>query len=880
MQQNFTQKTLEGLQDALWIAKQYRHTELMPEHILFAFIQQEQGLVPTILQKLTAHFGVLRVDLGKLLDKLPKADYAAEPVVGKHVQELFTSAEKIAKDMEDQYITGEHLLVAMMQRPEIAWLFTTQHITKQKIQETILTMRQGKKVTSDNHEETFDALTKYGKDITSLAEQGKLDPVIGRETEIRRTIQILSRRTKNNPVLVGDAGVGKTALIEWLAQLIVKGDVPDNLKDKRLIELDMGALMAWSKYRGDFEERLKAVLQELEWANWRIIIFVDELHTIVGAGKAEGSMDMGNMIKPALARGTVKVIGATTLNEYRAHIEKDPALERRFQPVMVDEPTREDTLAILRWIKERYATHHGVRISDDALVAAVDLSTKYIADRRLPDKAIDLIDEAAAVVKMSISTMPEPMVKLARQISQLAIEKQALTAEKSKKNAKSSEREKRLMSIDQELANAKESFTVQQIRRETDTAAVMHTKQLKENIQKLSHEADIAEKQTDYTKAADIRYNQLPKLEKELADAERHLEEQGDTGINDTVTDEHIASIVSRWTWIPVTKLIASEKEKLVHLEEDLRKRVVGQEKATDLVARSIKRAKAWLKDPHRPIGSFLFLGPTWVGKTELAKTLAEFLFNDEKALVRFDMSEYMEQHAVSKLIGSPPGYVGYEQGGQLTEIVRRKPYSVLLFDEVEKAHPDVFNLLLQLLDDGRLTDSKGRTVHFENTIVILTSNIGSQKIMEHLSVIASATKQSSEIATSPSAPRNDESVLESELLQDLHHFFRPEFLNRLDEIVIFNPITEEMIQQILEIQLANYQRLLKDEHAITMQVTPEAKAFLVKKWRDPAFGARPLKRALQRYLLDEIAMALLDEKIHEWEQITVDVDKEKIVIK
>ncbi len=797
--------------------------------------------------------------MGKLMEKLPRAEHKTEVTLSKELQQVLNRAEQLAKDHEDTYITGEHIFMASLEIPEIKKLFSEQFISDDILYKYLLTPKTKQTAVSEQYEDTFDALNKYGKDITKLAEEGKIDPVIWRETEIRRAIQILSRRTKNNPVLVGDPGVGKTALIEWLAQLIVKGDVPDSLKNKRIIELDMGALMAWSKYRGDFEERLKAVINELRDAEWRVILFIDELHMIVGAWKAEGSMDMGNMIKPELARGSIKVIGATTLSEYRQYIEKDPALERRFQPVMVDEPTRTDALAILRWIKERYATHHGVRISDDAIIAAVDLSTKYIADRKLPDKAIDLIDEAAASVKMNISTMPESMVKLDREIRQLEIEKQALVSEKLKKN------DKRIIEIDKHLADANESFTAQNTQRESDRAFVLRVKELKETIQQLTHDADVAENQTDYTKAADIRYNQIPRLEKELTDAENRLNQDDHIGINDTVTEDDIAKIISKRTGIPVTKLIASEKDKLTNLEWHLSKRVVWQEKATELVARAIRRAKAGLKDPHRPIGSFLFLGPTGVGKTELAKTLAEFLFNDEKALIRFDMSEYMEQHAVSKLIGSPPGYVGYEQWGQLTEIVRRKPYSVLLFDEVEKAHPDVFNLLLQLLDDGRLTDSKGRTVHFENTIVILTSNIGSQKIMEHL-------------ATSPSAPRNDD--LESELMSDLQRFFRPEFLNRLDEIVIFNPISEAMLDQIIDIQIAHYQKLLKDEHDITVTLTPETKSFLARKWRDPAFGARPLKRAMQRYFLDEIAMAMLDGKIDDGQTIVVDVEGDKLIIK
>ena len=847
----FTQKTLEALHDAQKLAKQYMHTEITPEHILLSLIDQEGWLLLWILQKVQADIDLLKHNLHTLLQKLPTSHTAGEAMIWRQAQTVLEEAGKIAHTLQDSYITAEHLLLALCSYKEIQTLLSAQHITTKDIQQAIKEIRNGKQVTSEHHEDTFESLKKYGKDITTLAEQGKIDPIIWREREIRRTMQILSRRTKNNPVLVGDPWVGKTALIEWLAQLIVKWTVPDNLKDKRLIELDMGSLMAWSKYRGDFEERLKAILKELEDAEWRIILFVDELHMIVWAGKAEWSLDMWNMIKPALARWTIKIIWATTLNEYRQYIEKDPALERRFQPVMIDEPTREDALAILRWIKERYATHHGVRINDAAIVAAVDLSTKYIADRRLPDKAIDLIDEAAASVKMNISTMPESLITTERKIRQLEIEKQALMTETSKKN------EQRLVDIDKALADEKETFSAQQTKRETDRSLVMRTKELKEEIQQLTHEADIAEKQTDYTKAADIRYNQIPQREKELQAAEQHLQEAIESGnlwLNDTVTEEHIATIVSRRTWIPINKLIWSEKEKLIHLEKHLATRVVWQEKATHLVATAIRRAKAWLKDPHRPIWSFLFLWPTWVGKTELAKALAEFLFNDEKALIRFDMSEYMEQHASAKLIWSPPWYVGYEQGGQLTEIVRRKPYSVILFDEVEKAHPDVFNLLLQLLDDGRLTDSKWRTVHFENTIVILTSNIWSQKIIDQLE---------------GNRPWVDQ-ALEQTLMRDLQQFFRPEFLNRLDDIVIFNPINNDMLRKIVDIHIAHYQDMLAKEHHICIELTPEAKEFLAKKWRDPVFGARPLKRALQRYLLDELALALLDGKIQEGQTLLI----------
>ncbi len=705
------------------------------------------------------------------------------------------------------------------------------------------------------------ALEVFGRDLTQSARDGNMDPIIGRESEIRRTMQILSRRTKNNPVLVGDPWVGKTAIVEWLAQLIIKGEVPDMLRDKQLIELDMGALMAWAKYRGEFEERLKAVLHELEEADGWVILFIDELHTIVWAGKADGAMDMGNMLKPALARWKVRVIGATTLNEYRQYIEKDAALERRFQPVMVDEPTKEDAVAILRWIKDRYESHHGVRITDDAVVAAVDLWIKYIADRRLPDKAIDLIDEAAASVKMWVTSMPEQLAKIEKNMRTLEIEKWALKLEKWTKD------KERIKEIDMQLQDLHDQFTKGKQAWEHDKTLLVKAKQIKEDIMKLTHEADIAEKATDYGKVAEIRHGTIPSLEKELIALEKTLEEAQQAWtvtVKDRVEAEDIAAIISRWTWIPIQKLIASEKEKLLQLEEYLGNIVKWQDQAIWVVSHAIRRAKAWLKDPSRPIGSFLFLWPTWVGKTELAKALATFLFNNEKALIRLDMSEYMEQHAVSKLIGSPPWYIGYEEWGQLTEQVRRKPYSVLLFDEVEKAHPDVFNMLLQMLDDGHLTDSKWRTVNFKNTIIILTSNLGAHKIMEELQGV----KDESLLAEKRVA-------LEKNILHDLQGHFRPEFLNRLDDIIVFNPIGDRILQQIVQLQLQRLAELLEQEKEITLSVSDDAAAFLGRVWLDPVFGARPLKRTIQRYLLDKISSIILEWHITSSDSIFVWYNKE-----
>ena len=878
----YTTKASEVVQVAHDMALNRKNSNMDTYHLLLAMLEQQDGYVPMILKKLEVDVNKLKMDLQNKIASLSSVSGNYQIGLSYQLNSVFQKAEQIMKEMNDQYLTTEHLLLAMLkENTDVAKEFLLPvNVSYDKVMLTIKSYRQDPVQTQDP-EATLEVLSKYGRDLTSLAEEGKLDPVIGREEEARRVIQILSRRTKNNPVLVWDAWVGKTAIVEWLALKIVKGQVPDNLLDKRIIELDMWALMAWTKYRGEFEERLNAIMKELEKSEGKIILFIDEIHTVVWAGKTEGSMDMGNMLKPALARWTLRVIGATTINEYRQNIEKDPALERRFQPVYVDEPSKEDAIAILRWIKQAYETHHWVRITDAAIVAAVELSMKYIADRKLPDKAIDLMDEAAASVKMWISSMPEELVKMERQIRTLEIEKESLKLETKSTSDKTlkDKLEKRLKEIEKELADLSEQYNTLKAEWEQERQLVIDSKLIKEEIKKLEHEAEIAEKQTDYNKVAEIRYGKIPELQKKLKEVEEKIEKakkEWRLVIKDVVEAEDIANVISRWTGIPVTKLVQSEREKLAHLEDYLKKRVVWQDHAIKSVADAIRRSRAWLQDPNKPIGSFLFLGPTGVGKTELAKALAEFLFDNEKALTRFDMSEYMEKHSVSKLIGAPAGYIGYEEGGQLTEAVRRRPYSVVLFDEVEKAHPDVFNILLQILDDGRLTDSKGRTVNFKNTIIILTSNLWANEIMDKMQ-----EKIKDGDFTSKEADEIRES-LEKSLMDNLQQFFRPEFLNRLDDIIVFNPLSDKVLRKIVDIQISKYAKMLEEEKSIKIILTDKAKDFIAKVGWDPIFGARPLKRAIQKYLLNELALEIIAGKVPE--ESTVKVDKsdkeEKLVFK
>ena len=863
----YTTKAAEAVQQAHDLALSKKNNVIDTPHLFFAMLNQDDGYVPLIIKKLWLDVNSIKQKVEDKINSLPQVSWQYQLWLSYELNSVLTKAEEIMKKMQDSYLTTEHLFLAILEnKTEIATsILIPMWISADKVKNTIQDIRKWEKVTSQDPEATLDSLNKFGRNLTKLAEEWKLDPVIWRDEEIRRTIQILSRRTKNNPVLVWDPWVGKTAIVEWLAQMIVKQEVPDMLKDKQIIELDMWSLMAWSKYRWEFEERLKAVLKELEKAEWQIILFIDEVHTIVGAGKAEWSMDMGNMIKPALARWTIRVIGATTLWEYRKYIEKDPALERRFQPVYVEEPTKEDAIAILRWIKDAYETHHGIKISDAAIIAAVELSIKYISDRKLPDKAIDLMDEAAASVKMWLTSMPEKLLKLDKQIRNLEIEKQSIKMEWWEKS------KKRLQEIEKQLQELKEQFNTLKAEWEEWRKFILQEKEIKEKIAKLNHEAEIAEKQADFNKVAEIRYAQIPQLQKQLQQIETKIQEAKKSWkivIKDVVEPEDIATIVSKWTWIPVSKLVESEREKLANLEKYLKANVVWQDHAISAVANAIRRARAWLKDPSRPIGSFLFLGPTWVWKTELTKTLAKFLFDDEKAMVRIDMSEYMEKHSVARLIGAPPGYVGYEEGWQLTEAVRRRPFSVILFDEIEKAHPEVFNILLQILDDGRITDSKWKTVDFKNTIIVLTSNIWANEIMEKMKNIPNQDFNSEKA-------RQIREELEKDLLNKLQQFFRPEFLNRLDDIIVFNPLTDTIIRQIVDIQLRRYILLLQSDKNIILQVEESVKSYLAKIWWDPVFGARPLKRAIQKHLLDPLSLEIISGKIKEDDTVTAIYSKE-----
>jgi len=834
--EKFTQKSLDAVRTAKSMAEENRNNYITPEHLLYALVDQDGGLIPSLLGKMKVDCNAVLSELDTAIAALPKVGNVSEVYLSPECDRAINAAEKAAKSMGDEYISVEHLMIGIFAAatPAIKRIFSDHGITKTAFTEALSKVKTGP-VTGDNPESTYDALAKYGTDLVKRARENELDPVIGRDNEIRNVIRILSRKTKNNPVLIGEPGVGKTAIAEGLAQRIVRGDVPEGLKDKTIFSLDMGALIAGAKYRGEFEERLKAVLEEVRKSEGGIILFIDELHTIVGAGKTEGSMDAGNLLKPMLARGELHCIGATTLDEYRKYIEKDAALERRFQPVQVDEPTVEDTISILRGLKERYEVYHGVRIHDNALVAAATLSNRYITDRFLPDKAIDLVDEACAQIRTEIDSMPEELDGIRRKIMQLEIEEMALKKEDDQLS------QDRLAKLREELANLKDKFNEMKARWESEKNSVDEVKKLKGEIEKLHADIENAQLRYEYETAARLKYSELPALEKKLAEAVKASEEKKQNSmVHDTVTEEEIAAIVARWTGIPVARLVEGEREKLLHLDDYLHRRVVGQDEAVQKVTEAILRSRAGIADPNRPIGSFLFLGPTGVGKTELAKSLAECLFDDEHNIVRIDMTEYMEKFSVSRLIGAPPGYVGYDEGGQLTEAVRRKPYSVVLFDEVEKAHPDVFNILLQILDDGRITDSQGRTVDFKNTIIILTSNLGSAELLDGI--------------------QPDGSIAESArnaVMGELRRAFRPEFLNRLDEIILFKPLTKENLNGIIEILMQGLRKRMADK-TLKLDVTDAAKSLIIERGFDPIYGARPLKRYLQSAAETLIAKEIL----------------------
>ena len=852
----FTQNSIQAINNCEKIAGEYGNTEIMPVHILYALLDKD-GLIPRILSRRGADVNGLTSAARDEIEKLPRSSSHGNVFLSPSANRIFNNSEKLAERMKDDYISVEHLFLALLDENDQTCerLFKRFGITKDSFLIGLKEVRGNTNVTTDNPEDTYEALEKYGTDLTAAAKKHKLEPVIGRDEEIRNVIRILSRKTKNNPVLIGEPGVGKTAIAEGLAQRIVKGDVPEGLKDKTLFSLDMGALIAGAKYRGEFEERLKAVLQEVTKSEGRILLFIDELHTVVGAGKTEGAMDAGNLLKPLLARGELHCIGATTLDEYRKYIEKDAALARRFQPVMVDEPTVEDTISILRGLKERFEIFHGVRIHDDALVAAATLSNRYITDRFLPDKAIDLVDEAAAMIRTEIDSMPSDMDDLNRKILQLEVEEKALSKEKDNIS------EARLEALKKELAEYKDRFAEMKAKWQDEKQAIQSEKELKEKVDSLKADIDQATGSGDFERAARLRYGELPALEKQLEKAKaQNAERKGDL-LQDEVTEEQINQIISRWTGIPVARLKEGEREKILHLPEDLHRRVVGQDEAVEKVSDAILRSRAGISDPNRPIGSFLFLGPTGVGKTELAKALAENLFDDEKNIVRIDMSEYMEKFSVSRLVGAPPGYVGYEEGGTLTEAVRRKPYSIVLFDEIEKAHPDVFNILLQILDDGRITDSQGRTVDFKNTIIILTSNLGAADIIEGI--------EGGEISK----------AAQDKVNAILKQSFRPEFLNRLDEIIMFKPLTRENIGGIVDIQLKRLAKRLENEN-LTLEITDAAKAYIAENGYDNVFGARPLKRFIQKNVETPIARYIIKSNPESGAKITVDAGSDGIYLK
>ena len=858
----YTQKSQEAVQSAQQLALENSHQQMEQVHLLLALLQQEGGLIPQLLRKMDVTVESLEAAAEAELRKIPGVRTSQEMnsfYVSADVQAAFDAAEKQAKAMKDEFVSVEHLFLGLMEtaRGGVKELFKTYRITKENVLKALQAVRGNQRVTTDNPEGTYDALEKYGTDLVKRAREQKMDPVIGRDEEIRNVIRILSRKTKNNPVLIGEPGVGKTAIAEGLAQRIVKKDVPKQLQDKTIFSLDMGALIAGAKYRGEFEERLKAVLNEVKKSEGKIILFIDELHTIVGAGKTEGSMDAGNLLKPMLARGELHCIGATTLDEYRQYIEKDAALERRFQPVQVDEPTVEDTIAILRGLKERYEVFHGVKIADSAIIAAATLSHRYITDRFLPDKAIDLIDEACAQIRTEMDSMPTELDAVSRKIIQMEIEEAALKKEEDELS------KARLAELQKELAEERDSFNAMKAQWENEKNAIGRVQQLREKIEDLNRQIEAAEQSYDLEKAAELKYGRLPEAKKQLEEEERRAQSAKDSNIlRDRVTDEEIAKIVERWTGIPVSRLVQGEREKLLTLDETLHKRVVGQDEAVQAVTEAIQRSRAGIQDPNRPIGSFLFLGPTGVGKTELAKALAQALFDDENNMVRIDMSEYMEKYSVSRLIGAPPGYVGYEEGGQLTEAVRRKPYSVVLFDEVEKAHPDVFNVLLQVLDDGRITDSQGRTVDFKNTILILTSNLGSEYILNGINADGTIEESAKE-----------------QVRALLRRTFRPEFLNRLDEIVFYKPLTKENVTKIIDLQIAKLNDRLADQQ-IRCELTPAAKAAIVDAAYDPQYGARPLRRYVQHTVETMLSKRLLRGDITPGQTVTVDAENGELVMK
>jgi ATP-dependent Clp protease ATP-binding subunit ClpB len=840
--ERYTQKSQEALAGSQRLAQEYNHQSIEPLHLLLALLRQAEGVVPAVVTRVAGSSQALTDEVTRELENRPKM-YGAGGDTGlsRPTSEVLEAAERYARGMGDEYVSTEHILLGLTDSQEGKRL-NQYGLTKDAILKALASVRGTQRVSSQNPEETYQALEKYGRDLTAQARQGKVDPVIGRDEEIRRVVQILSRRTKNNPAIIGDPGVGKTAIVEGLAQRMVNGDVPEGLKHKRLIQLDMGALVAGAKYRGEFEERLKAVLKEITDAQGQIILFVDEMHTVVGAGAAEGAMDAGNMLKPMLARGELHMIGATTLDEYRKHVEKDPALERRFQPILVEEPTVEETISILRGLKERYEVHHGVRITDPAVIAAATLSSRYITDRQLPDKAIDLIDEAAARLRTEIDSKPQALDEVDRQVMQLEIERQALAKEKDKAS------KERLERLERDLADLRERSHQLHSRWQTEKEAITALQSVKEQIEQTRLEIERAERAADLEKVARLRYGVLPELEARLAEGEKRIKglHEDQALLKEEVDAEEIAQIVARWTGIPVSRLLEGETEKLIHMELRLHERVVGQDDAIRVVSNAVRRARAGLQDPNRPIGSFIFLGPTGVGKTELARALAEFLFDDERSMIRIDMSEYQERHTVARLIGAPPGYVGYDEGGQLTEAVRRRPYSVILFDEIEKAHPEVFNVLLQLLDDGRLTDGHGRTVDFRNTVVIMTSNLGNQ--------LWEGGRQ----------------AVREEITQVLQAHFRPEFLNRIDEIVIFHSLTRQHLTQIVDIQLRRVSQLL-EQRGIHLEIDSGAREFLAEVGFDPNFGARPLKRAIQRELQDPLALEILSGTYQEGDNLQVE---------